>query len=32
MWLYPYSGMWNEYNPFVEIEPIGIFNLEEFFF
>ena len=28
-WVYPYSGMWNAYNPFVEIEPIDIIDLEE---
>ena len=28
-WVYPYSGMWNAGNPFIEIEPIEIYSLEE---
>jgi hypothetical protein len=28
-WVYPYGGMWNAGNPFVEIEPLEINDLEE---
>lgn len=28
-WVYPYGGMWNAGNPFIEIDTVNIFNLNE---
>ena len=28
-WVYPYSGQWNAYNPFEEIEMVEFYNLDE---